>query len=189
MLHKKWASWLNSITSSQHCLEVSCRRDRSIVLREIPGPLICVRSYAVAWLRALGCLTSFIRESTTEYREWKGKSTAGAVGGKHDPSNAVFSPLSGTDSLIMQRKESGTGEAVVPPHRDAIFPSLATWEKQKKGFISCFSRVHLSAISSAGCMCVRLCVKDNRKEHLVWLHSSHLLIMWLKAIVSDNLRF
>lgn len=111
ILHKKWACWLNSVTSSRHGLEVSCRRDRSIVLREIPGPLICVRAYAVAWSRALGCLTSFTSERTTEYREWKGKSTAAAVRRKHDPSKAVFSPLSGTDSPIVQRKESGTGEA------------------------------------------------------------------------------
>lgn len=52
-----------------------------------------------------------------------------------------------------------------------------------------FSWVHSSVISSAGCVCECVCVKDNRKKHLVWLHSSHLLIMSLKAIVSDNLCF
>jgi len=61
---------------------------------------------------------------------------AATMGGKHDPSKVVFSPLSGTDGLNVQRRESGIGEVLLPPGRDGIFPLLATWEKQKKGFIS-----------------------------------------------------
>lgn len=67
------------------------------------------------------------------------ESIAAAVGGKHDPSKVVFSPLSGTDSLLTQRKESGIGEVMAPPRRDKIFLSFTTQKKQKKGFFSCFS--------------------------------------------------
>lgn len=135
-----------------------------------------------AWLLLLvkAPLNTESERGKAQQLRWEGNMT---------PSKAVLSPLSGTDSPSVPRKESGRGEVMVPPHRDAIFLLLATWEKQKKGSISCFSQVHLSVISSAGCVSVCVCVKDNRKKHLVWLHSSHLLIMSLKAIVSDNLCF
>lgn len=99
-----------------------------IVLRGIKNPLICVHSHTVAWPRALGCLIFFANERVTEYRRWKGEITAAAaVGGKHDPSRVVFSPLSGTDNPTMQRKGSAVGKGMVPPHWDTIVFSLATW--------------------------------------------------------------
>lgn len=75
MLYRNELSARTAFASYRHCLELSCRwdQDQSIVLREIPGLLICVRLYAVAWPRALGCLTSFTSERTIEYRERKWK--------------------------------------------------------------------------------------------------------------------
>lgn len=106
-LHGKSDSQLNSLYQLPPSPGSVLQLISHIVLREIPNPFICVHSYTVAWPRALGCLISFTNERTTEYRRWKGESTAAAaVGGKHDPSKVVFSPLSGTDNPTRQRKES-----------------------------------------------------------------------------------
>lgn len=71
MLQRKWASWLDSF---YHCLEVLCRRDR------MPASFIHIPFYTAAQLRAMGCLTSFSSDRTTEHRDWKGKKHSSCCG-------------------------------------------------------------------------------------------------------------
>lgn len=132
-LHGKSASQLNNLYQLPPLPGSVLYWDHSIMLKGIQNPLIFVHSYTVAWPRALGCLIFFTNERTTEYRRWKGESTApAAVGEKHDPSKVVFSPLSGTDNPTMQRKGSAAGKGMVPPHRDTIVFSLAHGHSRKK---------------------------------------------------------
>lgn len=130
MLQRKWASWLQSFL---FCLEAFCRRKQSIVLREMPVPLICIPSYTAVQLRAVGCLSSFCSDRTTEHREWKGKKAEQLLW-----EGNVTSPrccdISVTNRQILQRKETITVEVITTLCKDIFFPSLATWEKQRERF-------------------------------------------------------
>lgn len=176
-------------TSSQHYLEVSWKQDCSIMLREIPAPFYLCPLLWSGMAKSTGVpdFPYCWRDQWIQSEREKAQQLLREGNLTSLKQRSV--PWVGLTAQSCKRKKSGTGEVMVLPCRDTIFSSLAIWEKQKKGFISCFSRVHLSVISSVGWVCMWVCVKENRKKHLVWLHSSHLLIMWLKATVSDNLCF